>query len=163
MASVVTCLFTVTFAAALFGKLDRWSDWADATNAWFESPAARTLARLLIPVAEAVTLVTLIISQRVGLALCAALLATFAAGALLLAARGVEPDCACFGAASPSRVGFGLAARKRVFRCCRRAHVRGGAAQRSVTAGRHGRVAPPDSGSPASGVPLTETRHRCAH
>jgi hypothetical protein len=115
MTSVAACLFTAVFAAALFAKLDSWDDWAAASEMWFDAPAARTAVRRLVPAAEAATLVALVGWKDLGLALSAAVLAVFAAGAGMLAARGVDSACACFGTASPSRIGFPLAIRNTIF------------------------------------------------
>jgi hypothetical protein len=108
-------LFTIVVAAALFGKIDAWRDWTDATRAWFSSSVASAAVRRLIPAAEAVALVALVVRERLGLALCTALLGVFAAGAAVLAAKGVRSTCACFGTASPSRIGFGLVGRNLAF------------------------------------------------
>jgi hypothetical protein len=103
--------FTVVFLVALWAKIDGWQAWSATVGEWFSMSVAARVASVLVPAFEAVAILTLILNSRAGLRLSALLLLSFGLGAGYLAARGVRSTCACFGAASPSRISFRLAAR----------------------------------------------------
>lgn len=106
--------YMALFAAALLAKLDSWQAWSTACSGWFRSRLAIALVRALIPVVETTVIVTLLVSERLGLFVAASALAALGAGAAYLSVRGVRSQCACFGAASPSRIGLGLTLRNMV-------------------------------------------------
>jgi hypothetical protein len=103
--------YGVLFILAAVSKLDSWTNWSATAAALFGDRRLAQAVRFATPAIEAVVGGLALIVPGAGLVASAALLALFAATALVKARHHAGYACNCFGALMPSRVGYGLAVR----------------------------------------------------
>jgi hypothetical protein len=113
--SVVTAVALVFFLimlAAALAKLDGLGTWRVTVDGFFPNRHRFAAAVfVVVPAAEAMTAVMLLLSPVAGLVVGSVLLAVLGAGVLVLRSNHRGQRCNCFGAVMPSDIGTGLAVR----------------------------------------------------
>jgi uncharacterized membrane protein HdeD (DUF308 family) len=106
-AAAAACALLLLSAA--LGKMDSWRAWSVTTSQLFSSsPRFGRAVRFLIPLAELVVGIAVIIRPKVGLFFASLLVAAFSLGVGSLVRNHRGSMCNCFGPLSRSTISYGL-------------------------------------------------------